>query len=451
MKMKNVFFLCVCMLLAWPVNAQNNVIDEVVWVVGDEPILLSEVEEQRLYAEIERINLKGNPYCVIPEQLAITKLYLHQATLDSIDVPESKILKFVENRMEALLQQAGSKEKLEEYMHRTTAQIRDMFYQRNREQLIVQQVQAKIVKNLKVTAAEVRNYFKSMPIDSFPLIPTKVEVQLITQAPLIPRAEVERVESELRDYAKRVNEGESDFSTLALLYSEDEGTARQGGDCGFRGKGEFVPEFANVAFSLTDPEKVSKIVRSEYGFHIIQFVERRGDKVRVRHILRRPHVAENEMNETMSRMDSIANDIRKGKISFDVAASYYSDDKDTRSNYGLMVNSLQGDRTPWFEFQDLPQEVAKAISNMHIGEVSEPFKMINKQGQEVCAIVKLKTKVEEHRANLVEDFQVLQQVVTQKKQEELLEKWIRNKQKTTYVRINEGWNNCEFEYPGWVK
>ena len=447
----NFVFGCVLMLFSLSLKAQNNVVDEVVWIVGDDPILLSEVEENRIAAEMDGMDMKGNPYCVIPEQLAITKLYLHQATLDSIDVSESQILQMVEERMEMWLQAAGSKEKLEEYSRRTISQLRDFVYEQVRNQYITQRVQAKLVEKLKITPAEVRNYFKEMPNDSLPLIPTKVEVQIITQAPLVPRKEIERVENELREYARRVNEGESEFSTLALLYSEDKGSARRGGDLGFTRKGELVPEFANVAFILTDPKKVSKIVRTEYGYHIIQFVERQGDRVRVRHILRKPQVAAQELNETLARMDSIANDIRKGKVTFDNAAAFYSDDKDTRNNRGLMVKVLQRSSTPWFEMQDLPQEVAKTISTMHIGEVSDPFVMVNSKGQEVCAIVKLKSKVDEHRANLTEDFQVLQEVVTGVKQQELLDKWIREKQKTTYIRINDEWKNCEFEYPGWIK
>ena len=285
------------------------------------------------------------------------------------------------------------------------------------------------------------------------MIPTKYEVMILSQTPVIPREEIDRVENELRDYAQRVNNGESDFSTLALLYSEDDASARQGGDIGLRGRGELTPEFANVAFSLNDPKKVSKIVRTEYGFHIIQFVERRGDKVRVRHILKHPRVSEEEKTASMARMDSLANDIRRGRISFEDAVLYASDDKDTRNNHGLMVNRIMESdtRTPWFELQELPQEVAKVVSKMHIGEISEPFTMINQQGQEVCAIVKLKSKVDSHRASVSEDFQILQDVVVGEKQQEAMDKWISEKQKTTYIRINEGWRDCQFKYPGWIK
>lgn len=448
------YWFAICMsFFGIALSAQNNVVDEVIWVVGDEPILRSDVEEQILDMRMSGVSIEGDPYCTIPEQLAINKLFLHQASIDSVEVSDAEILQSVEKRMEEFLQRAGSREKLEEYTHRTVLQLRELFFKQFRERRTIESVQRKIFGKLKVTPAEVRNHFKDLPKDSFPMIPTKYEVMILSQTPVIPREEIDRVENELRDYAQRVNNGESDFSTLALLYSEDDASARQGGDIGLRGRGELTPEFANVAFSLNDPKKVSKIVRTEYGFHIIQFVERRGDKVRVRHILKHPRVSEEEKTASMVRMDSLANDIRRGRISFEDAVLYASDDKDTRNNHGLMVNRIMESdtRTPWFELQELPQEVAKVVSRMHIGEISEPFTMINQQGQEVCAIVKLKSKVDSHRASVSEDFQILQDVVVGEKQQEALDKWISEKQKTTYIRINEGWRDCQFKYPGWIK
>ena len=433
---------------------QNNVIDEVIWVVGDEAILKSDVEAARLDFGA---SINGNPYCVIPEQLAIQKLFLHQAQLDSIEVAASSINPYVESRLNELVMRAGSKEKLEEYYHKTMTQIREMMFESVKEQETVKKVRAKLTENIKVTPAEVRRYFKDLPEDSLPWIPAQVEVQIVTLQPLIPQEEIDRVKEELRDYTERINSGESSFSTLAILYSEDPGSARYGGEMDYTGRGMLDPAFANVAFSLSDPSKVSKIVESEFGFHIIQLIDKRGDKVKVRHILRKPRLDQKNIDEALMRLDSIAEDIRVGKFTFEEAAAYISDDKDTRNNHGLMTNVKADEttgeyvRTSRFQLQDLPQEVAKVVSGMNTGEISKPFTMINSKGKEVCAIVKLKSQIKAHKASMAEDFQVLKNVVLNKRQEEKINEWIKEKQKTTYVRINEDWRDCEFEYPGWVK
>ena len=433
---------------------QNNVIDEVIWVVGDEAILKSDVEAARLDFGA---SINGNPYCVIPEQLAIQKLFLHQAQLDSIEVAASSINPYVESRLNELVMRAGSKEKLEEYYHKTMTQIREMMFESVKEQETVKKVRAKLTENIKVTPAEVRRYFKDLPEDSLPWIPAQVEVQIVTLQPLIPQEEIDRVKEELRDYTERINSGESSFSTLAILYSEDPGSARYGGEMDYTGGGMLDPAFANVAFSLSDPSKVSKIVESEFGFHIIQLIDKRGDKVKVRHILRKPRLDQKNIDEALMRLDSIAEDIRVGKFTFEEAAAYISDDKDTRNNHGLMTNVKADEttgeyvRTSRFQLQDLPQEVAKVVSGMNTGEISKPFTMINSKGKEVCAIVKLKSQIKAHKASMAEDFQVLKNVVLNKRQEEKINEWIKEKQKTTYVRINEDWRDCDFEYPGWVK
>ncbi|MGL4520234.1 MAG: peptidylprolyl isomerase [Phocaeicola sp.] len=432
--------------------AQDNVIDEVVWVVGDEAILKSDVESERLNAQYEGRKLEGDPYCVIPEQLAIQKLYLNQAVIDSIEVSEQEVISQVERRTAWLIDQIGSREKLEEYYNKTSTQIREMLRENVRDGLIVQKMQQEIVGDIKITPAEVRRYFKDLPQDSIPFIPTQVEVQVVTIQPKIPQEEIDRVKRTLREYTDRVNNGEIGFSTLARMYSEDEGSRRRGGELGFMGKGELVPEYANVAFNLQDPTKVSKIVESEFGFHIIQLIEKRGDRLNSRHILMKPRVDDDDLESALLRLDSIADDIRNQKFSFEDAAGYISQDKETRNNHGLMANPRTG--TARFEMQDLAQvsqEIAKAVEGMNIGEISKPFTMVNSKGKEVCVIVKLKTRITGHKATITEDYQRLKGIVQEKRGEEKLEKWIVEKQKKTYVRINEKWRICDFKYPGWVR
>ncbi len=444
----------VALVLAWmaavSVYAQDNVIDEVVWVVGDEAILKSDVETERLNAQYEGRKFNGDPYCIIPEQLAVQKLFLHQAVLDSVEVSEQEIINEVEQRTNWLIDQIGSKEKLEEYYNKTSTQIREMLRDNIRDGKTVQKMQQEIVGDIKITPADVRRYFKDLPQDSIPFVPTQVEVQIITQEPKIPIEEVERVKKALRDYTDRINSGETSFNVLARLYSEDEGSRRRGGELGFMGKAELVPEYANVAFNLQDPKKVSKIVESEFGFHIIQLIEKRGDRINTRHILLKPQVDVKELDAALLRLDSIADNIRNQKFSFDDAATYISQDKDTKNNHGLMANPQTG--TARFEMQELAQvsqEAAKMVEGLKVGEISEPFTMINAKGKEVCAIVKLKTRIEGHKATITEDYQRLKGIVLAKRSEEKLQKWIKDKQKHTYVRINENWQKCDFRYPGW--
>lgn len=430
--------------------SQNDVVDEVVWVVGDEAILRSEVERIRNdYGN----TIKGNPYCVIPEQLAVQKLFLHQAELDSITVSDADVNRHVEAKINEKVLMAGSKEKLEEYMRMPMNMIREDLFEQIRAELLTQEVRRSLTKDVKATPAEVRRHYKNMPEDSLPFIPTQVEVQILVQHPRITREEIERVKEQLRGWSERVTSGTTSFSALARMFSEDEGSARQGGDLGFFGKADMDPAFSNVAFSLTDPNKVSKVVQSEYGFHIIQLIEVRGDKIRARHILRRPEVEQKDVDACLARLDSISADIKDGKFTFEIGAQEISDDKDTRNNHGIMVNTDQetGERTTRFEMGDLPGEVSRIVNDMEIGEISKPFTMIDRRGREVCAIVKLKNRIPAHRASVTEGFQILKGAVEARKSEEVIQKWIREKQKSTYVRIKQGWGECDFMYPGWVK
>lgn len=440
--------LCAMLTMAMPLVAQDNVIDEVLWVVGDEAILKSDVEQARLYYMMQGKSIEGEPYCVIPEQLAIQKLFLHQAAVDSIEVTEQEVINAVENEINQRIAQIGSREKMEEYYSKTSTQIREELRETMRDRMIVERMQYKLFEDVKITPAEVRRGYAQMKEEEIPFVPTQVEVQIITQQPEIPLEEIERVKSELREYAERVNSGDAQFSTLAVFYSQDEGSARRGGDLDFFGRGEMVPEFSAVAFNLTDPNKVSKIVETEFGFHIIQLIEKRGDRVRARHILRKPEVPAESLKSSMEKLDSIAGDIRAGKITFEEAVML-SDDKNTRKNFGLMSNEMT--LSSRFELQELPQEVARMVYTMKEGEISAPFVMIDKRGKEVCAIVKLKSRIEGHKATPTEDFQVVKDVIVAQIKEQKLEEWIKEKQRTTYVRINGDWCDCEFQYPGWVK
>lgn len=453
--MKRIIFLTVLIVATVftysGVSAQSNVIDEIVWVVGDEAIYKSEVEEARQDGQMKGTVWEGDPYCVIPEQLAINKLFLNQAELDSITATDEDVSQAAEMYYKELVEQIGSEEKLEEYYGMSTNQVKNRLYESRRQEYIISNVRSKIISKVKVTPADVRRYIKDIPTDEIPTVPTQVEVQIITRDPKVPQEEIDAVKAELREYTERVQNGEVSFSTLARLYSEDPGSARNGGDCGFFGRGEMVPEFSAVAFNMTDPGKVSKIVETEYGFHIIQFVERLGDRVRVRHILRRPRIPVESVNSCLATLDTIANDIRSGNHSFEFCVAGYSEDKETRNNNGLMTFSPNptSPGVSKFELQNLPQDVARVINRMHVGEVSDPFTIQLTNGKTICAIVKLKSKSNAHKATMADDYEILYDIVYSNRCQETLDKWIREKQRTTYVKISDGWNDCEFKYSGW--
>lgn len=436
------------------VNAQDNIIDQIVWVVGDEAILKSDIEGVKLQMQLEKQSFDGDPYCIIPEQLAVQKLFLHQAKVDSIDVPMADVNRMVDRRVNNAISSLGSQEKLEEYLGKTISQLRDEWKDQVRDQSATERVQQKIVGNVKLTPSEIRNYYTELPQDSLPFIPTTVEVEIITMHPTIPISEIDAVKNRLREFTERVNKKETDFTTLARIYSEDTESAKRGGELGFMGRAQLVPEFANTAFSLNDPQKVSNIVESEYGYHIIQLIEKRGDRANVRHILLKPKVPTEELTKTTARMDSLMNDINAKKFTFEDAAQFISADKDTRNNKGLMVNKNDYSNysgTARFEMKDLPQEVARIVDKLAVGEVSKPFTMLDKSGKQSVALVRLRNRVDAHKANLSDDYQIMKSIVEGRKKEEVLKKWVQTKIKSTYIRINDNWKNCDFQYSGWVK
>ena len=430
---------------------ENSIIDEVIWVVGDEAILKSDVEAMRLQAEAEGVRFKGNPDCSIPEQIAVQKLFFHQAAIDSIEVSEAEVAQGVEEQINYWINLIGSREKLEEYRKMPISQIREQMHDDFRNSQLVRKMKEKLVSDVSVTPADVRSYFRDLPADSIPFVPTEVEVEIITRKPKVTQDEINRIKDELRDYTERVTNGTSSFSTLARLYSDDTNSARQGGEIGYSGRGMLDQAFANVAFNLTDPKKVSKIVESEFGYHIIQLIDKRGDKVNVRHILKIPKVTAEETQHEVNRLDSLADEIREGKFTFEEVAAYASDDKDTRNNQGVMVNNADRSLTSRFQMKDLPTEVARVVEGLKVGEISKAFTMVNRNGKTQAAIVKLKSRIEGHKASITEDFQVMKNIVLEKEREKVIHDWVKEKIKKTYVRMKDRYKDCDFEYEGWVK
>lgn len=430
--------------------AIDNVAEEVAWVVGDEPIYKSEIEDQYLGMQQERVPINGDPYCVIPEQIAIEKLFLHQADLDTVEVSESMVQQAVDSRLNYMVANFGTREKVEQIFNMTYPEIREKLATNMRNQYRVSEVQRNLTKDMKITPSDVRRYFDKLPADSIPFVPMQVEVQIITLNPVIPRQEIEDVKARLREFSDRITRGETDFHTLAVLYSEAPEGVR-GGELGFMGRGQLVPEYAAVAFNLNDPKKVSKIVETEYGFHIIQLIEKRGDRINTRHILLRPKVSEKDLTDAINRLDSVRTDILdKDVMTFAEAARYISQDKDTRYSNGQMVNDKTG--TVRFEMSQLPQEVARAVGKLQPGEISPAFIMKDpKSSRDIVAIVKLTNRIEAHRANLADDYQLAKDMYEQDRKEKIVKDWLEKKIRDTYVRVEDGWRNCEFEHQGWIK
>lgn len=429
---------------------EENLIDGVVWVVGESAILRSDVETRRQEAQYYGERIKGDPYCVIPEQIAIQKLFLHQAEIDSITVNDGQIETQVNAQISMYIREIGSREKLEQYFRRPLNEIKDDLRTNMKDQSLVQQVQQSLVENIKITPADVRKFYNNTNPDSLPIVPAQVEVQIITIEPPIPADVIEATKERLRGFADRVNSGDADFSMLARLYSDDAESAKRGGELGFIGKGALVPEFANAAFSLSEPGKISRVVETEFGFHIIQLIERRDDRINCRHILLRPRVTEDVKNKALACLDSIANDIRMGKLPFEAAAGMISSDKDTRMNGGMMTN--QNTASSKFEYQELPSEIAKVVYTMKPGEISNPFTMYSeKLGREVFAIVKLGSKKDNHKANLNDDFQILKSLCESTLKQKAIEDWLKKKIKETYIYISPEWRNCEYHYSEWNK
>lgn len=442
-------FLFLLMFSSLVVHGQKNVIDQVVSVVGDEPVLRSDIEFQHQQALMQGVEFAGDMKCHILEQMLIQKLLLEQAKIDSVEVSENQVLMTVERQINEFVNRAGSREKLEEWLNKSILRIKEEQRDLVRNQMLTQQMRSQITSDINVTPMEIRRFFRESPEDSLPRMPAQYEYQKIAISPRISQDEIDRVKSQLRDFQRQVREGR-DFATLAVLYSEDPNSAARGGELGLTPRANLVPEFSQVAFNLRDKNNVSKIVETEFGFHIMQLVERQGDRINVRHILLKPKPSQEAIQEAKERADSLVSLIRKDSISFEAAALRFSMDKDTRASGGVVINPET--QSTKFEIQQIQPSIAKVIENKEDGSVSEPFLMKDQRlGTDQYTIVKLLKKTPPHRANMVDDYQIIKRMLENKKQEKTFNDWIRRKQRETYISISGEWRNCDFEFDGWIK
>lgn len=432
-----------------PVRSQV-LLESVAAVVGNEVIYLSDLEN--VVADMRRSDPRLSPEkvrCDYFQQMLVSKLFLDQARIDSIIVPDDAVESEVNMRLNDAIRRAGSEQALEAYFKKSMLEISRDIRKTMVEQETVREVQNKLAENISVTPAELKKFYTSIPKDSLPVVPAKYEISLIQVDP--PSAEDNKAEArqKLLDIRSQILAGKS-FSVLAMVYSEDTESAKNGGEIGFLTRGELEKEYADVAFSLTK-NTVSRIVETRYGFHIIQLIDKKGDMVNTRHILIRPKVKPEQVQAALSKLDSIAQKIKQDTLKFETAARRYSTHKDSRINGGKMVSSNPSQRITWFTLEELNPDMYRVIRDMKVGEISAPFRTTDENNNEVFRIVRLDNVLPAHTANLKDDYQALYNAALEKERQKAFDKWIREKTATTYIRISDEFKSCDFLKDGWVK
>jgi peptidyl-prolyl cis-trans isomerase SurA len=446
--LKTTIFILSFLLAGGALFAQDKVVDQIVAIVGGNIVLKSDIEKMYIDQQAQGVSSDGDMKCEILENFLIDKLLIAEAEMDTlIEVTDSQVNQQMDGQLQMYVAHFGSERAVENFFKKPIADIRAEMRMVIRDQLMSSQMQNKIVQNVTVTPAEVRHFYRTLPEEEIPTIPAQYEYAQITLRPDISLEEENRVKAELRDLKRRIEEGAS-FAAMAVMYSEGP-SANSGGEIGFQGRAQLDPEYAATAFNLKG-DRVSNVVTSQFGFHIIQLIDRRGDKVNTRHILMTPKISVDAKEQAMSRLDSLANLIRRGEISFADAAARFSTDKNTRNNGGLAINP--NSLSSRFTVEELDGSISKVLSTMRIGEISDPFESIDQESrQPTFKIVKLIDKIESHKANLQNDYQQLADLFLSQKRQKVLEKWIADKQAQTYIRIDNTYANCNFEFDDWIK
>jgi peptidyl-prolyl cis-trans isomerase SurA len=429
-------------------NAQDKVVDQIVAVVGSNPILKSDIETAVLNNAAQGITMVGDAKCGVLEELLEQKLLLAEADLDTlIVVTDNQINQSMDRRLNYFIENIGSEKEVEKYFHKPISQLKSEMSETIKETLKTEQMRNKIISAVTATPSEVRQFFHQMPAKDVPEISSQVEYSQLTMIPAVTEKEDLAIKAKLRDFKKRVENGDN-FATLAILYSEDPGSARNGGEMDYVGRGMLDPAFATEAFTLK-PNQVSKVVRSEYGYHIIQLLDRKGEKIKVRHILLMPKVDPKELETTKARIDSVADFIRKKKVTWEQSTFLYSSDKNTRNNGGLVTSDKTGSSK--FKMDELDPDVSKKIAAMNISEISSPFLTTDDKQRQVYKIIKLTNRTKSHQATIQEDYQKLCEMFLAKKKESAYRNWIAKQQAKTYIHVDDSYGNCNFKLKSWKK
>jgi peptidyl-prolyl cis-trans isomerase SurA len=447
---KNIIVSLALALFAVHCAAGQQVVESVVAVVGNEVIYLSDIEGQVMQLKAERDPTPIDELrCRVFEDQLIQKLFLDQARIDSIEVSAESVEADLNSRLTEYIRRAGSEQALETYFNKSMAEIRKDLREMLTNQYIVQETQGTIAQSITVTPEEIKKYYSTIPKDSLPLVPRKVQLSMISVEPPDMEASKAEVRQRLLDLRSRIINGES-FSTLAILYSEDPGSAPRGGELGYNTRGELAKPYAEAAWSLK-PGVVSKIVETEFGFHIIQLIDRKGDMVNSRHILLKPKLTPEQTEWAILKLDSIAGLVRTDSLTFVQAAMIYSSDKTTRANGGKMVSENPSERVNWLTLDELPREINLVVRNMKLGEISEPFRTTDSKGNNIYCIVRLDAEVAPHRVNMQDDYNYLSEAALRNKQGKIYEEWIIDKIKRTYIRVSDDFRGCSFHYSGWTE
>ncbi|MRR19588.1 peptidylprolyl isomerase [bacterium] len=447
---QRIIIICALAILAGNTASGQQIVESIVAVVGNEVIYLSDVEGQVVQLKAERDPTPVEELrCRVFEDQMIQKLFLDQARIDSIEVSPENVEADLNSRLTEYIRRAGSEQALETYFNKSMAEIRKDLREMLTNQYIVQETQGTIAQNITVTPDEIKKYFNTIPKDSLPLVPRKVQLSIIMVEPPDMEASKAEVRQRLLDLRSRIIAGES-FSTLAILYSEDPGTAPRGGETGFTTRGELAKPYAEAAWALKK-DVVSKIVETEFGFHIIQLIDRKGDMVNSRHILMRPKLTSEQTEWAILKLDSIANMVRSDSLTFQQAAFRFSSDKTTRANGGKMVSTNPSDRVTWMTLDELSKEVNLVVRNMKLGEISEPFRTTDSKGNSIYCIVRLDDEIPPHRVDMKEDYDYLAEAALRNKQNKTYQDWIAEKIKRTYIRVSDDFRDCKFHYSGWFE
>lgn len=425
-------------------------VDGIIAIVANRIVLQSDLEEQFTQYAQSGNTVNENTRCKLFEELLFQQLLVNQAKIDSLEVSEEEIQNEINRRLQFFVQQVGSEKKLEEFYGKPIVEIKAEFHDLIEDQLYVQRMQGEITSSVTVTPKEVKEFYKNIPQDSLPYINSEVEIAQIVVEPPVSEAEKQATINRLEGFRKRIMEGE-DFGTLAYLYSEDPGSAKRNGELGFLTRGQLVPQFAAAAFSL-QPGEVSEVVETEYGFHIIQMIERKGQKLNARHILVTPEITPEDMVAAKNKLDSIRMQITQiDTVTFADMAKQYSDDEQSKQSGGKMMNMATGE--PKFQMDELNQidpGLFFVMDKMEPGDISKPVLKQNDDGSKVYRIVKLLSISEPHRANLKDDYERIQQAARSEKENKIIAEWMANKIKSTYVKIDEEYNTCSYDYD-WIK
>ena len=446
--LKNILIVSIAVFTGFSAFSQEKMIDEIVGIVGQKVILKSDVESTAIQYKARGDNHGDNLKCFVFEELLYQALLVNQAKIDSVEVSDLQVDGELKRRMNMFEEQMGGREALEKYFNKPYSEIENHFRDIVKDQLIAQQMESKITGDISVTPQEVRKFFKTIPKDSLPLVESKIELAQIVIYPKIKDKQIKQIKKSLQEYKERVEKGK-DFGFLANLYSDDLASAQKDGDLGWIRRGDLVPEFAAAAFELNKPGEISDIVKTEYGYHIIQFLGRKGERIHIRHILKIPKPTTAEKIKAKAKLDSIAELIRNKEISFKEAALLYSEDKDSGKSGGIVVNPYTG--TSEFTASQLDPATNYILKQMKKGEISEPFESTNMKGKPEIKIIKLLSKTEPHIADISTDYQQISNLAKEHKKEEIISEWIKKIQKTTYIKIDDSFYNCNFKYKGWTE